>query len=89
MAGVKICTDFGAYCLAKSEKALCVINAETGVKLKGNFVNAVSLCKGNKVLPIRNEYIVPLIFKYLAEIVGPGACNPVGILRAVVVTGAA
>ena len=58
------------------------------MKFKSNFVNAVSLCKLNKILPIRNKNFIPLPVKDFTEIVGPGAGYPVGIFCGFAVAGA-
>ena len=80
VARVKVCTDFGADSFTKLEKAFGVVNAEAGVKLKSDFVNSVSLCKCNKVFPIRDKNLFPLPFQNLAEIIRPRAYNPVWML---------
>ena len=89
VARVKVCSDLGTDRFTKLEKALRVVNAEAGMKLKSNLVHAVSLCKCNKVFPVRNKNLVPLPFKNLAEILRPRANNPVGVLRFGAVAGTA
>lgn len=71
VARVKVCSYLRAYSLTKLEKTLGVVNAEAGVKFKSDFVNSVSLCKRNKILPIWNKDLLPLPFKNLAEIIRP------------------
>ena len=88
VARVEVCTDLRTDCFAKTKKAVAVINAEAGMKLKCNLVNTVSLCKLNKVFPVGDKNFVPLPLKDFAEIVGPRASYPVGILCTFVVTGA-
>ena len=89
VARIEVCADFRTDRFTKLEKALRVVNAEAGMKLKSDLVDTVSLCKCDKVFPVRNKNLVPLPFKHLAEILGPRANHPVGMLRFGTVAGTA
>lgn len=87
VARVKVRAEFGTDCLAYLEHALGVVDAEARMKLEGYLVNAVLLGESDGLSPIGNENFVPLPLEYLGEVVRPGADDPVGILRVLLVAG--
>ena len=60
MARIEVGTYLRTYSLAEFKKALGVIYAEAGVKLKGYLIDAMLLRKGDKILPIGNKNLIPL-----------------------------
>ena len=89
MARVEVRAELGTDCLAYLEHALGVVDAEARMKLEGYLVDAVLLGESDGLSPIGNEYFIPLPLEYLGEVVRPGADDPVGILRVLLVAGAA
>ena len=78
MAGIEVGADFGAYSLPQPQQRLGIVNAEAGMQLQCNLMYTMCLGKGNLLLPVRNQHLIPLVFQRLAEILRPGAGHPVG-----------
>ena len=89
MAGIQVGADFGANGLTQLFQGVGVVHAEALVHLQRDFVHAVGLGEGDKVLPIGDENFLPLPIHHLAKLVGPGADHPVGVLGLGAVAGAA
>ena len=89
MTGVQVGSDFRSHSLPQLQQRMGVVHAEAGVQLQGDFIHAVGLGKCGKVLPVGDQYLVPLPFQNFGVILRPGAGHPVGILGPLVVSGAA
>ena len=48
------------------------------MELKSDLVDAVLLCEGNKVFPVGDKNLVPLIVKNLKIVVRPGQVTQLG-----------
>ena len=82
MAGIEICAEHGAGGIAQAQHRLGVINEETGMRLEGDLLHAVIRREFRLLAPIGDDDFVPLPLQDGKEIRRPGAGDPVGILRA-------
>ena len=89
VGGVEVRADDVADCRSQFEKRLGIVAAEAGMKLERDVSDAVRFCERRRLFPVRNKDLVPLIVKDRKEIVRPRAGDPVGVLRAGMVSGTA
>jgi hypothetical protein len=73
---------------AELVQSLGIINTKSGMHFKADLFYAVLCAELCFFLPVRNENVVPLIFKNREIILGPRASNPVGIFGIFAIAGA-
>ena len=89
MAGVEVGANLGADGLAQAQQGAGIVHAEAGMQLQRDLVNVMSPGEGGLFLPVGDQHFVPLVLQRLAEVIGPGAGDPVGALVAGGAAGAA
>ena len=89
VGGIEVGANDRSYCLAQTEQGSGVVDAEAGVHLKGDVGDVVGQGEGTRLLPVGNDLLIPLPVQDGEKILGPGAGDPVGVLGALVVAGAA
>ena len=77
MAGIEVHADHRADCIAQTNERLRIVDHLAAVVLECDLLNAVGLGKLDRLLPVRDQYLIPLPVQDLSGDRRPAGDDPV------------
>ena len=85
---VEVGTYHGTDCGAKLKQRFGIVNAEAGVHFERDFLHSVLCRKFNRLFPIGDKHLIPLVIENIEIFRRPCAGYPVGLLSGRIAAGA-